>query len=84
MYRYYETTVKGMDIYLDLFSRSLGTKDYETPIAAYDRKSEVMYVSEKKYSRTTSKYTNRFLNEYPWATVERVEEAVLSEYMEEI
>ena len=32
MYRYYETTVKGMGIYLDLFSRSLGTKNYETPI----------------------------------------------------
>lgn len=32
MYRYYETTVNGMDIYLDLFSRSLGTRDYETLI----------------------------------------------------
>lgn len=32
MYRYYETTVNGMEIYLDLFSRSLGTDGYETPI----------------------------------------------------
>lgn len=64
--------------------RAVIFQSYETPVAAYDRKSEVMYVSEKKYSRTTSKYTNRFLNEYPWATVERVEEAVLNEYMEEI
>lgn len=64
--------------------RAVIFQSYETTVATYDRKSEVMYVSEKKYSCTTSKYTNRFLNEYPWATVERVEEAVLNEYMEEI
>ena len=58
-------------------------QSYATTVTAYDRKSGVMYVSEKKYSRTTSKYTNRFLNEYPWATVERVAEDVLKKYIEE-
>lgn len=32
MYRYYETKVNGMNIYLDLFSHSLGNNVYDTLI----------------------------------------------------
>lgn len=38
-------------------------QSYETPIAVYVRASRDIFVQEEKYSRTTTKYTNKFINE---------------------
>ena len=37
-------------------------QSYETPIAVYVRESKDIFVREEKYSRTTTKHTNKFIN----------------------
>lgn len=59
-------------------------QSYETPIAVYVRESGDMFVREEKFSRTTSKYTNRFLKEYPDAVIGYVHAEALDAIMEEI
>ena len=59
-------------------------QSYETPIAVYVRESGDMFVREEKFSRTTSKYTNRFLEEYPDAVIGYVHAEALDAIMEEI
>lgn len=39
-------------------------QSYETPIAIVDNSNGTIRVTDKKYSRTTSKYTNLFLSQY--------------------
>lgn len=59
-------------------------QSYKTAIAVYVRKTAEMYVREEKYSCTTSKYTNRFLKEYPEAEINHVNAEALDAIMEEI
>ena len=41
-------------------------QSYETPIAVYVRESKDIFVREDKYSRTTTKYTNKFIDVAKW------------------
>ena len=59
-------------------------QSHETPIAEDVRESGNMFVREEKFSRTTSKYTNRFLKEYPDAVIGYVHAEALDAIMEEI
>ena len=59
-------------------------QSYKTAIAVYTRKTAEMYVREEKYSQTTSKYTNRFLKEYPNAEVKYVNAEAFDMIMKEI
>lgn len=59
-------------------------QSYETPIAVYIRDTNTVYVSNKKYSRTTSKYTKLFLEEYAEADVHSVNADTMEMLVEEI
>ena len=59
-------------------------QSYKTTIAVYVRKTAEMYVKEEKYSCTTSKYTNRFLKEYPEAEVKYVNSEAFDMIMKEL
>ena len=39
-------------------------QSYKTLIAVYSHNNDVMYIDKEKYSCTTSKYLNRFKDEY--------------------
>lgn len=59
-------------------------QSYKTTMAVYLIKTAEMYVREEKYSYTTSKYTNRFLKEYPDAEVKYVNSEAFDVIMREI
>ena len=48
-------------------------QSYNTLIAVYDNKNDVMYQDREKYSHTTSKYLNRFIREFQPLHIEEVE-----------
>lgn len=48
-------------------------QSYNTLIAVYDSKNDVMYQDREKYSHTTSKYLNRFIREFQPLHIEEVE-----------
>ena len=52
---------------------------YETAIAIVDNSNGSIRVTDKKYSRTTSKYTNLFLSQYKNYTVFYVTEEELED-----
>lgn len=54
-------------------------QSYETPIAIVDHSNGSVRVVDKKYSRTTSKYTNLFLSQYKNYTVFYVTEEALED-----
>lgn len=54
-------------------------QSYETVIAIVDNSNGSIRVTDKKYSRTTSKYTNLFLNQYKNYTVFYVTEEELED-----
>lgn len=54
-------------------------QSYETAIAIVDNSNRSIRVTDKKYSRTTSKYTNLFLNQYKNYTVFDVTEDELED-----
>lgn len=39
-------------------------QSYKTGIACLDLSTNTLYLNRNKYSRTTSKYTNRFIDEF--------------------
>ena len=47
-------------------------QSYNTLIAVYDSKNDVMYQDREKYSHTTSKYLNRFIREFQPLHIEEV------------
>ena len=59
-------------------------QSYETPIAVYDRESGIVYVDEKKYSRTTSKYLNSFLDWLPYPIKKEVTADEIEAIVEEM
>lgn len=54
-------------------------QSYETAIAIVDNSNRSIRVTDKKYSRTTSKYTNLFLSQYKNYTVFDVTEDELED-----
>lgn len=54
-------------------------QSYETVIAIVDHSNGSIRVTDKKYSRTTSKYTNLFLSQYKNYTVFYVTEEDLED-----
>lgn len=54
-------------------------QSYETVIAIVDHSNGSIRVTDKKYSRTTSKYTNLFLSQYKNYTVFYVTEEELED-----
>lgn len=54
-------------------------QSYETVIAIVDNSSGNIRVTDKKYSKTTSKYTNLFLSQYKNYTVFYVTEEELED-----
>lgn len=54
-------------------------QSYETVIAVVDHSNGSIRVTDKKYSRTTSKYTNLFLSQYKNYTVFYVTEEELED-----
>lgn len=54
-------------------------QSYETVIAIVDHSNGSIRVTDKKYSRTTSKYTNLFLSQYKNYTVFYVTEDELED-----
>lgn len=57
-------------------------QSYNTLIAVYDSKNDVMYQDKEQYSVTTSKYLNMFVNEYQPLTISKVENSVLHRIIE--
>nr|DAT71513.1 MAG TPA: hypothetical protein [Caudoviricetes sp.] len=47
-------------------------QSYNTLIAVYDSKNDVMYQDREKYSHTTSKYLNRFIRKFSPLHIEKV------------
>ena len=64
------------------FGNYTAFQSYSTLIAVYDCKNDTLYLDEKKYSVTTSKYTNMFINEYQPLTISKVENSVLHRIIE--
>lgn len=54
-------------------------QSYKTPIALTDEHDGIVFVCDKKYSRTTTKYTNEFLNQHKNYTVFYVTEEELED-----
>ena len=55
------------------FGNYTAFQSYSTLIAVYDHENDTLYLDEKKYSVTTSKYTNMFINEYQPLTISKVD-----------
>lgn len=55
------------------FGNYTAFQSYSTLIAVYDHKNDTLYLDEKKYSVTTSKYTNIFIQEYQPLTISKVD-----------
>lgn len=64
------------------FGNYTAFQSYSTLIAVYDHENDTLYLDEKKYSVTTSKYTNMFINEYQPLTISKVENSVLHRIIE--
>lgn len=57
-------------------------QSYSTLIAVYEHENDTLYLDEKKYSVTTSKYTNMFINEYQPLTISKVDNNSLHKIIE--
>lgn len=57
-------------------------QSYSTLIAVYDCKNDTMYIDSQKYSMTTSKYTNIFIDEYQPLTISKVDNSELHKIIE--
>lgn len=64
------------------FGNYTAFQSYSTLIAVYDNKNDTLYLDEKKYSVTTSKYTNMFINEYQPLTISKVDNDSLHRILE--
>lgn len=54
------------------FGNYTAFQSYSTLIAVYDPENDTLYLDEKKYSVTTSKYTNIFIKQYQPLTISKV------------
>lgn len=59
-------------------------QSYDTLIAVYDNKNDVMYCDEYKYSHATSKYLNRFLRKFSPLHIQEVENSELHKIIERV
>lgn len=59
-------------------------QSYNTLIAVYLHDVETMYIDKKKYSATTSKYLNRFKEEYSPLHIQYVANSELHKIIESI
>ena len=57
-------------------------QSYSTLIAVYDHKNNTLYQDKERYSTTTSKYLNIFINYYQPLTISKVENSVLHRIIE--
>ena len=57
-------------------------QSYSTLIAVYSHENDVMYIDKEKYSCTTSKYLNMFINVYQPLHISKVENSVLHRIIE--
>lgn len=64
------------------FGNYTAFQSYNTLIAVYDHKNDTLYLDEKKYSVTTSKYTNIFIQEYQPLTISKVDNNSLHSIIE--
>lgn len=64
------------------YDRFTTYQSYSTLIAVYDHKNDTLYLDEEKYSVTTSKYTNIFIEQYQPLTILKVENSVLHRIIE--
>lgn len=64
------------------FGNYTAFQSYSILIAVYDNKNDTLYLDEKKYSVTTSKYTNMFINEYQPLTISKVDNSELHKIIE--
>lgn len=64
------------------YDRFTAYQSYSTLIAVYDHENDVMYQDKERYSHTTSKYLNMFVNEYQPLTISKVENSVLHRIIE--
>ena len=64
------------------YDRFTAYQSYSTLIAVYDHENDTMYTDEKRYSVTTSKYLNMFVNEYQPLTISKVANSALHRIIE--
>lgn len=57
-------------------------QSYSTLIAVYSHENDTLYLDEKKYSVTTSKYTNMFIEQYQPLTISKVDNNSLHRIIE--
>lgn len=55
------------------FGNYTAFQSYSTLIAVYDHENDTLYQDENFYSRTTSKYTNMFIEQYQPLTISKVD-----------
>lgn len=64
------------------FGNYTAFQSYTTLIAVYDSKNDTMYVDEKRYSVTTSKYLNLLIKQYQPLTISKVDNPSLHRIIE--
>lgn len=64
------------------FGNYTAFQSYSTLIAVYDHENDTLYLDEKKYSVTTSKYTNIFIEQYQPLTISKVDNNSLHRIIE--
>lgn len=64
------------------FGNYTAFQSYSTLIAVYYHKNDTLYLDEKKYSVTTSKYTNIFIEQYQPLTISKVDNPSLHRIIE--
>lgn len=64
------------------FSNYTAFQSYSTLIAVYDHENDTLYLDEEKYSVTTSKYTNMFIEQYQPLTISKVDNNSLHRIIE--
>lgn len=64
------------------FGNYTAFQSYSTLIAVYDHENDTLYLDEKKYSVTTSKYTNIFIKQYQPLTISKIDNNRLHSILE--
>ena len=64
------------------FDNYTAFQSYNTLIAVYDHENDTLYLDKKKYSVTTSKYTNMFIKQYQPLTISKVDNPSLHRIIE--
>ena len=59
-------------------------QSYQTLICVYDHENDTLYLDEKKYSTTTSKYTNMFIEDFQPLSVIKVNNEELHRIIERV